>query len=73
MAALAKHAEFVWRNFTSWLGIDSNRHLFWIVRTVLFFLYRSNMILEHVDGYNDGKAKYDMVIIDCLVLIKCLL
>jgi hypothetical protein len=25
---------------------------------------------EHVDGYNDGKAKYDMVIIECLVLIK---
>jgi hypothetical protein len=22
--------------------------------------------MEHVDGYNDGKAKYDMVIIDCL-------
>jgi hypothetical protein len=29
--------------------------------------------MEHVDGYNDGKVKYDMVIIDCLVLIKWLL
>jgi hypothetical protein len=29
--------------------------------------------MEHADSYNDGKAKYDMVIIDCLVLIKWLL
>jgi hypothetical protein len=29
--------------------------------------------MEHVDGYNDGKAKYDKVIIDHLVLIKWLL
>jgi hypothetical protein len=29
--------------------------------------------MEHADGYNDGKAKYVMFIIDCLVLIKSLL
>jgi hypothetical protein len=36
----------------------------------LFFLHYSNVITEHVDGYNDGRDKYDMVIIDCLVLFQ---
>jgi hypothetical protein len=41
-------------------------------------LHRSNGTLENDDGYNDDgyndeSAKPDMVTIDCLILIKCLL
>jgi hypothetical protein len=36
-------------------------------------LHRSNGTLENDDGYNDESAKPDMVTIDFLILIKCLL
>jgi hypothetical protein len=36
-------------------------------------LHRSDVILENDDGYNEESAKPDMVTIDCLILIKCLL
>jgi hypothetical protein len=36
-------------------------------------LHRSDVILENDDGYNEEIAKPDMVTIDCLILIKCLL
>jgi hypothetical protein len=35
MAALAKHAGFVWGNFANWLGIDLNRHLSWLVTNLI--------------------------------------
>jgi hypothetical protein len=36
-------------------------------------LHRSNVTLENDDGYHDESAKPDMVTIDYLILIKCLL
>jgi hypothetical protein len=54
----------VWGNFTSWLGIESPSLLDSEKLDYSSFIV-VNVIMEHVDGCNDGKAKYDTVIIDC--------
>jgi hypothetical protein len=41
--------------FTSWLGINLNRHLSWIVRNWTGRLHCSNVTIKLDDGYNDEK------------------
>jgi hypothetical protein len=41
--------------FTSWLGIDLNRHLSWIMRNWTVRLHCSNVTIELDDVYNDEK------------------
>ena len=59
----------MWGIFTSWLGIDSNRHHSWIVSNLTKLLHRSNVTMEYKDGYMDdiGKANPDMVTIACSI------